>query len=69
MKALLLLCLLATGFSAVLAAADITAEKNGTVIHFAIDGQSICDYQMEPGKVPEGVAESFAHGAHLHPNC
>jgi len=48
-------------------AADVTAEKTGTVVHFAIEGKSICDYQMEAGKVPEGVAESFAHGAHLHP--
>lgn len=47
--------------------ADITADKTGTVIHFAIEGETICDYQMEPGKVPEGVAEAFAHGAHLHP--
>lgn len=47
--------------------ADITTEKIGTVIHFAIDGKSICDYQMEPGEVPEGVSKVFAHGAHLHP--
>ena len=67
MKATLLLCLLATGLNAHLTAADITSEKNGTVIHFAIDGESICDYQMEPGEVPEGVSEVFAHGAHLHP--
>ncbi len=49
------------------AAADITAEKTGTVVRFAIEGKRICDYQKEPGKVPQGVAESFAHGAHLHP--
>ena len=24
-------------------------------------------YQMQPGAVPEGVAATFAHGAHLHP--
>lgn len=24
-------------------------------------------YQMQPGPVPEGTAEGFAHGAHLHP--
>lgn len=47
--------------------ADITAEKTGTVIHFAIEGETICDYQMEPGEVPEGVDAVFAHGAHLHP--
>ncbi len=67
MKAPLLLCLLATGLCAHLSAADITAEKTGTVIHFAVDGKTICDYQMEPGKVPEGVDAVFAHGAHLHP--
>ena len=47
--------------------ADITAEKTGTVIHFASEGKTICDYQMEPGEVPEGVDAVFAHGAHLHP--
>lgn len=58
------LCVLSVAFAH---SADITAEKAGAVVHFAIEGKSICDYQMEPGKVPEGVAESFAHGAHLHP--
>jgi hypothetical protein len=48
-------------------AADITAEKLGSVLHFAINGKTICDYQMEPGDVPEGVNEIFKHGAHLHP--
>lgn len=24
-------------------------------------------YQMQPGPVPEGMAEGFSHGAHLHP--
>ena len=47
--------------------ADITAEKLGSVLHFAINGKTICDYQMEPGDVPEGVNEIFKHGAHLHP--
>lgn len=47
--------------------ADITAEKSGTVVHFAIEGETICDYQMEPGELPEGVDAVFAHGAHLHP--
>ena len=60
-------CLAALSFVLSARAADITAEKAGAVVHFAIEGKSICDYQMEPGKVPEGVAESFAHGAHLHP--
>ena len=47
--------------------ADISAEKTGSVLHFSIGGETICDYQMEPGELPAGVAESFAHGAHLHP--
>jgi hypothetical protein len=48
-------------------AAEITAEKTGAVVHFSVEGKTICDYQMEPGELPAGVAESFAHGAHLHP--
>ncbi len=48
-------------------AADITAEKLGSVLHFAINGKTICDYQMEPSEVPEGVNPIFKHGAHLHP--
>ncbi len=48
-------------------AAEVTAEKNGTVLHFAVGGKTLCDYQMQPGELPEGVAQSFAHGAHLHP--
>ena len=48
-------------------AADITAEKLGSVLHFAINGKTICDYQMEAGDVPEGVDPVFKHGAHLHP--
>jgi hypothetical protein len=47
--------------------ADITAETSGSVVRFAISGKTICDYQMQPGELPEGVAASFAHGAHLHP--
>ena len=50
-------------------AADITAEKTGSVLHFAIIGKTICDYQMEAGDVPEGVDQVFKHGAHLHPIC
>jgi hypothetical protein len=50
-------------------AADITAEKTGSVLHFAISGKTICDYQMEAGDVPEGVDQVFKHGAHLHPIC
>lgn len=56
--------------SAILArSADITAEQTGTVLHFAIQGQTICDYQMQPGELPAGVDAVFAHGAHLHPIC
>ncbi len=50
-------------------AADITAEKTGSVLHFAISGKTICDYQMEAGDAPEGVDQVFKHGAHLHPIC
>lgn len=48
-------------------AAEITAEKSGSVLHFSIGGNALCDYQMEPGDVPEGVNPIFKHGAHLHP--
>jgi hypothetical protein len=61
---LLLLLVCAVGQ---LLAADITAEKLGSVLHFANSGKTICDYQMEPGDVPEGVDAIFKHGAHLHP--
>ena len=53
--------------SGLLQSADITAEKTSSVVRFAIEGKTICDYQMQPGELPEGVAASFAHGAHLHP--
>jgi hypothetical protein len=56
------------GFSTVAAfAADIAAEKTASAVRFAIGGNWICDYQMQPGELPEGVAASFAHGAHLYP--
>ncbi len=48
-------------------AAEIIAEKAGTVVRFSIEGKPICNYQMEPGELPAGVSEVFAHGAHLHP--
>jgi hypothetical protein len=47
--------------------ADITAEKLGSFLRFTISGKTICDYQMQPGEVPEGVDPVFKHGAHLHP--
>jgi hypothetical protein len=60
--------LILSAFSAgLLSAADITTEKTGSVVRFAIEGKTICDYQMEPGEVPKGVSETFKHGAHLHP--
>lgn len=60
--------LILSAFSAgLLSAADITTEKTGSVVRFAIEGKTICDYQMEPGEVPKGVSEVFKHGAHLHP--
>lgn len=61
------LLILTACFLTQLSAADISAEKLGSALHFAIEGKSICDYQMEPGNVPEGVNENFMHGAHLHP--
>ena len=48
-------------------AADIQVEKSGSVLHFTTGGKAICDYQMDPGDVPEGTAPIFKHGAHLHP--
>ena len=65
MKLLLVVPLVSLVLSA--HSAEITAEKTGSVVRFAIEGKTICDYQMEPGELPEGVAASFAHGAHLHP--
>ena len=65
MKAIL--CLATVVFVAQSVAADIQAEKLGAVLRFSIGGKAICDYQMEPGDVPEGVNAIFKHGAHLHP--
>jgi methane monooxygenase PmoA-like len=63
--------LLTAVFAALLAtrssAADIQVEKLNSVLHFSTGGKTICDYQMEAGEVPEGVAAVFKHGAHLHP--
>ncbi|MBL9179945.1 MAG: PmoA family protein [Verrucomicrobiaceae bacterium] len=70
MKSLLPVVSALSVISAILArSADITAEQTGTVLHFAIQGQTICDYQMQPGELPAGVDAVFAHGAHLHPIC
>jgi hypothetical protein len=62
-----LLPLLALLSLATASAADITAEKHGSVLRFATRNGTICDYQMEAGEVPDGVAAVFKHGAHLHP--
>ena len=48
-------------------AEQIRVQKEDAVIRFSAGGKTICDYQMEPGSVPEGVNEIFKHGAHLHP--
>jgi hypothetical protein len=48
-------------------AADIVVRNTGSVLRFAADGKTICDYQMEAGDVPAGVSPVFKHGAHLHP--
>lgn len=61
------LLILSQGTTGTLNAADVTAEKHGTVLRFAAGGQPICHDPMEPGELPEGVAASFAPGAHLHP--
>jgi hypothetical protein len=50
-----------------LQAAEVRAEELGSVLRFTVDGQAICDYQMEAGDVPAGVSTVFKHGAHLHP--
>ena len=63
-SAVFLSCLLA---ACLLAALEIEMEHKGSVLRFSADGNVICDYQMEPGELPEGVSEVFAHGAHLHP--
>jgi hypothetical protein len=50
--------------------AGIVAKKDGTALEMRAAGESggtIFRYQMEPGPVPEGTPEGFAHGAHLHP--
>ncbi|MBB5032859.1 DUF6807 domain-containing protein [Prosthecobacter vanneervenii] len=64
---LLLTAVLATLPALRSSAADIQVEKSGSVLHFSAGGKIICDYQMEAGEVPEGVAAVFKHGAHLHP--
>jgi hypothetical protein len=47
---------------------NIKVETAGDVLKFATaDGHPLFDYQMAAGPVPEGVADIFRHGAHLHP--
>ena len=59
---------LALGLCAPLALfADFSAQQTGSILRLSTQGTTICDYQMEPGQVPEGVNKIFAHGAHLHP--
>src|SRR4051812_43140848 len=48
-------------------AAEIEVEQKGSVLHCTANGQTILDYQMQAGDVPEGVLPVFKHGAHLHP--
>lgn len=50
-----------------LSAADLQVRQKSTSLAFTVEGQTVCEYQMQPGALPEGVAKSFAHGAHLHP--
>jgi hypothetical protein len=50
-----------------LPAAEIVAEREGSVLRFSVEGRIVCDYQMEAGEVPQGVDPVFRHGAHLHP--
>lgn len=64
MKAPLILLITCLG---TFAPADVTSENQGSTLRFTSAGQPICDYQMEPGEVPEGVDPVFKHGAHLHP--
>ena len=55
------------------AAADmaehLVAKRDGGVLQLraAAGDAPIFHYQMEPGPVPAGTPEGFAHGAHLHP--
>ncbi len=65
MRVLLAILFLTT--TCILRSAEVESQKAGDVIHFTADGQAICDYQMQPGAVPEGVSKVFQHGAHLHP--
>lgn len=61
----LILPLLATCICA--AGADMTVEKDGSILRFTAAGKAVCSYQMEAGEVPPGVDPVFRHGAHLHP--
>jgi hypothetical protein len=64
MKAVTALCVL---LSCVAFAAEVKVERLGSVLRFTTEGQTILDYQMQPGEVPAGTAPIFKHGAHLHP--
>ncbi len=46
---------------------EVRVAPDGDALHLTIGGQAICDYQMAPGDVPEGLSTAFRHGAHLHP--
>ena len=42
-------------------------DKVNFVVHEGQQSLPLMSYQMEPGEVPQGVPEFYAHGAHLHP--
>ncbi len=50
-----------------LLAAEMKATVVGDTVQITTEGKPVVTYQMSPGPVPQGVPESFAHGAHLHP--
>lgn len=46
----------------------IRVEEDGSILKVSTaDNKPIFNYQGKASKVPEGVVESFSHGAHLHP--
>lgn len=51
--------------------AGLLVKQEGSLLHLqrfrSGRPQTMLSYQMEAGDVPEGVAEVFRHGAHLHP--
>jgi len=43
------------------------ADKVNFIVHEGANTVPLMSYQTEPGELPQGVPDFYAHGAHLHP--